>query len=305
MRGRVRPPERAPGQGELVGLATASGRTLAVEVREPRGLPRGTVVLAHAMMVSRSTFDRPAGAGLASFLVERGLRTVALDFRGHGGSGPGAADGADWSYDDLVREDVAAVCAAARDRWPKTPLTIVGHSLGGHVALAAAGTSALDVDRIVAVAANVWMPSHEPDRALRARKAASIAALAGTVRVVGRFPTRALGMGTDDEARTYFEQLVACWRNDAWTSRDGDVDYAASLASIRCPVLAVASVGDGLLCTPAAALRFLDRVPPSLVRYELVCRAADGGPAPGHMQLVTTRAAEAGWRRMADFCLGT
>src|SRR5882672_10499398 len=89
--------------GEIISLATASGRSLAVEIREPRTTAAGTAVLLHSMMVSRRIWNSPREQGVVSALNEAGLRTLSLDFRGHGDSGPSASKGGKWSYDDLVR----------------------------------------------------------------------------------------------------------------------------------------------------------------------------------------------------------
>src|SRR4051812_17213988 len=98
-----------PGDGsEEIEIHTSDGRALRATVREPRMRVRGVVVLAHAMMARRIEFERPRGKGLARFLAEHGWRTIAFDFRGHGDSGPGAAEGATWTYDDLVDRDLPA-----------------------------------------------------------------------------------------------------------------------------------------------------------------------------------------------------
>src|SRR4051812_43694673 len=122
---------------EVIALKTASGWSLAVEVREPLGPVRGTAILLHSMMASRRIWNSPREQGVAGFFNERGLRTLALDFRGHGESGPVASNGGTWRYDDIVREDVPALCHAARERWPNDRVTLVGHSLGGHASIAA------------------------------------------------------------------------------------------------------------------------------------------------------------------------
>jgi predicted alpha/beta hydrolase len=169
-------------------------------VREPEGRLVGVAVLAHAMFARRTEFERPAGSGLAPFLANRGWRTIAFDFRGHGDSGPSAADGGSWSYDDLVLGDLPAVVLCARDRAKRVPVAVVGHSLGGHVALASQGIGRIGADAIVAIASNVWMRSLEPSRMRWALKRAMLEAIEGVCARRGYFPARALRLGSDDEA---------------------------------------------------------------------------------------------------------
>ena len=99
-------------------LTTASGASLAVEVRDPPRA-RSTAILLHSSMASRRIWNAPKGAGFAALLEEHGVRTLALDFRGHGESGTPAARGGRWNFDDLARDDLPALCRAARERWPR------------------------------------------------------------------------------------------------------------------------------------------------------------------------------------------
>ena len=282
---------------EQLEIRTEDGHALRADVREP---PRkklvGVVVLAHAMFARKSEFERPDGNGVAHFFAERGWRTIAFDFRGHGDSGPRAQAGATWTYDDLVQRDMPAVVACARARSKKLPVIVVGHSLGGHVALAAQGMGVLGADAIVAVAANVWIRALEPSRARWLVKRATLAAIDAVCRRRGYFPARALRMGSDDESAAYFAAFERFARTGTWGTDDGRIDYLASLADVRVPVRAIASDGDLVNCHPACAALLLARVGGAMC-FDRVRRSDDGGRAPGHMELVTTLRARSAWER--------
>jgi predicted alpha/beta hydrolase len=268
-----------------VELRTRDGWSLRADVHEPAREPVGVAVLAHAMMARRTSFDR---AGVARFFVDRGWRVVAFDFRGHGDSGPRAQEGGSWSYDDLVRHDLPAVFAFARGRdRKKRRIVLVGHSLGAHVALAAQGASLVAFDAIVSLGANLWLRQDEPSLRRWVVKRALIAAVVATCRRLGRFPARALRLGSDDEARAYFEDLDRCVRTGRWTSADGSVDYLAGLAEVRVPVLQVVGEADRLACPPESGARFVSRCGG---RHELL-RA----PGVDHMGLVTSEAMRGTW----------
>jgi alpha-beta hydrolase superfamily lysophospholipase len=97
----------------------------------PDGEPRGGVAIVHgAGSAKESHFDFARVARAA------GLAAVAFDLRGHGESG-GRLDG-------RVLDDVAAIASLV----PR-PLALRGSSLGGYVALLAAGH--LDADAVVAI----------------------------------------------------------------------------------------------------------------------------------------------------------
>ncbi|MGO9836865.1 MAG: alpha/beta fold hydrolase [Polyangiaceae bacterium] len=287
--------ERGAPRVEEIEVRTRDGWSLRTDVHEPLDAPVGVAVLAHAFMARRTEFDRPRDSGFAPFLVGLGWRVVAFDFRAHGDSGPLAHQGGDYGYDDLVTRDIPAVCAFARSRArSRLPLVVVGHSLGGHVALAAQGTGAIDVDAVVGFGASPWLPELEPSRSRWVVKRAILAATLGVTRRVGRLPARALGRGSDDEPRACVEDFSRFARTGAWTSADGRVDYLASLANVRVPVLSVVSEGDRLECVPACAERLLARTggPKDIVRIE---RRDDGSRPPGHMGLVTSGRVRRAW----------
>jgi predicted alpha/beta hydrolase len=283
---------------ETLDVRTADGWSLRADVREPKQVPIGVVVLAHALMARRSEFDRPSGAGLASFLVERGWRVVAFDFRGHGDSGPAPHEGASFGYDDFVTRDWPAIADFARScAVRKRPPVLLGHSLGGHTALAAQGTGAIEGHAIVGLGAAPWLPQFEPSRAQWAAKRAAFAAAVAVCRRVGRFPARALRVGSDDVSRGCFEDFERFARTGAWTSADGRVDYLASLGRVRVPVLQVVSEGDRRECRPECGERLaaLCGGPHEVLR---ITSADDGGRPPGHMGMVISRRVRGTWDRV-------
>jgi pimeloyl-ACP methyl ester carboxylesterase len=187
---------------EEIEIRASDGTTLRAEVEEPGEL-RATAVLAHTIPGRRSAFGRRDAPGLAQALAERGFRTIAFDFRGE-------------RYDDLVRTDLPAVVAAARARADGKPVVVVGHALGGHVALGAQGSGRIDVDGIVAI--GVCHPSAR-----------------------SRLVRRAAGRTLEIAASRF-----------AWARMLAAVDLEA-LSSVRVPVAAVVAKRDRLLCPPHAA----------------------------------------------------
>lgn len=288
----------APAQVESLDVRTQDGWSLRVDVRESRPSPVGVAVLAHALMARRSEFERPAGDGLGSFLAERGWRVVSFDFRGHGDSAPSAREGGRFGYDVFVTDDLPAVCEFARSEVGRgLPLVVLGHSLGGHVALAAQGSGAIQADALATVAATMWLRELDPSYLRWWTKRATVEAMLALSRRVGYFPARAIRLGSDDESLALIEDIAKVVRSGAWTSASGRVDYLSSLSRVRVPVMQILSENDKFECDPESGARFAMRcgARPEIVR---VARADDGGEPPTHMGLVTSGTIRGVWSQV-------
>lgn len=265
------------------------------------GAAIGVAVLAHALMARRGAFDRPKGAGFAPFLAARGWCVVAFDFRGHGESRPpDAASATSFGYDDLVARDLPAVFDFAGWRAREgLPVVAIGHSLGGHVTLAALATNAVRADAAVALGAAPWIPELEPSMRRWWLKRAIVTAMLAVARRSGRFPARALRLGSDDEPQTFVADLERFARTGRWASAEG-VDYLGALSRLHIPVLSVVSEGDRLECRPACGVRLATRLGASSDVLRVTCGDEDSR-APDHMGILTNGRARSTWARMEEW----
>lgn len=263
----------------------------------PTGTARGLVIAGHAMMVDRRTY-RPGRRGLAHTLVDAGFRVLLPDLRGHGRSGPTPREGGDWSYDQLVA-DTGVFVDLARELAPQLPVVLLGHSLFAHTSLAWLGQNpAAPVAAHVGLAMDVWMRTCEPSRARWLVKRTTMSAAAAIATLAGYLPSARVGLGSMDEAASYWADITRGVRSGVWHGRDG-VDYHAGLAAIRCPCLHVVSAGDRLLAHPAAALRLTTAIP-ERTTWELGTDPAFADLRPDHMGLLTG-ASEPLWRALATW----
>jgi oxygen-independent coproporphyrinogen-3 oxidase len=262
--------------------------------------PRAVAVVGHAMMVDRRTLDRPRGRGLVSHLSSRGVAVVCADLRGHGQSGPRAEQGGRWCYDDLVEGDVPALVAFARAQFPGLPLTCVGHSLFGHAALGhLCRHPDAAIDKLVLIACNYT----HPEWGLRALadKGSLIVLMSAFTRLFGRFPTRRLKLGSDDESAPFIDDFVRGVRTRDWRARDG-FSYAEARARVNRPIFAIAGAGDRVLAPPPEARSLVSSCP--RVEFHTVGRRTGLPFDPGHMTLVLDERARPAWDQIADFILG-
>jgi predicted alpha/beta hydrolase len=269
-----------PGQHDELEARTADGVTLRIDRRAARGERRGAVLCLHAMMTDGRYFGARREGTFAAALAEAGLDVYVADLRGHGRSVPPHAGEGDWSFDDLVEQDLPALVTAVSTHagLPQSELAILGHSLGGLVTCAALGTQRIVSPRVlVLVATSVWLGETPGRRAL-------MRAYRGVTALFGRAPIRALRVGTADESVTYVEQLTGWSRSGRWTSLSG-VDYLAQLATITTPTFAFAGATDWM-CRPFDAETIANRIrtcsPVRVVGTQL------GDPLdPDHFQLFT------------------
>ncbi|HEU4539323.1 MAG TPA: hypothetical protein VFS00_34620, partial [Polyangiaceae bacterium] len=122
---------------------------------------------------------------------------------GSGDAAPeGGAAGA-WSFDGLVRGDLAAVGETLRGRFDG-PLVLVGHGLGGLAACASAGSGALEPDALVLFGVNVWLPGLDASPLRRLLKA-SLLTRGPAAKLLGRAPSD--GAPGSDPFRALLESM--------------------------------------------------------------------------------------------------
>ena len=108
----------------------SQGAALAARLDTPDTPPRAWAVFAHCFTCSK---DTKAAAHIARALAEAGFGVLRFDFTGLGGSG---GDFANTHFSSNVDDLVAAADWLREQHGP--PALLVGHSLGGAAALAAA-----------------------------------------------------------------------------------------------------------------------------------------------------------------------
>lgn len=104
------------------------GESLAGTVHEPKGAPRGQVVLVHGLLSRALEFGE-----VPARLAEKGYRVFALDQRGFGASGGPRGI----ITQERATADVLAAAAWLRKDHPEAPIALIGHSMGALFALRA------------------------------------------------------------------------------------------------------------------------------------------------------------------------
>ena len=144
-------------------VETTGGLQIAFRVWRPDGDPKGIVVIVPGFNSHSGYYDGVAGA-----LVARGLSVYAVDLRGRG-----LSDGERFYVDRLKDyvDDVGAVAAFVREREPRLPTFLLGHSAGGVVACLYALEHQSDLSGLICESFAYRLPA--PDFALAVLKGLS------------------------------------------------------------------------------------------------------------------------------------
>ena len=109
--------------------------------------PRAVLLCLHAYGDYRRSF-RLAGPWFA----HHGIEVIAYDQRGFGETGSRGT----WPGAEVLIQDFSDAVTAVRDRFPETPIYVLGESMGASVALTGlASGEAMDVDRLIVAAPGV------------------------------------------------------------------------------------------------------------------------------------------------------
>ncbi|MFG2068839.1 alpha/beta fold hydrolase [Micromonospora tulbaghiae] len=211
------------------------GARIGVQVYpEPSGPPGAPVVLIWPAMGVRARYYRPFAAALR----DAGLAVIVADLRGTGESTPAPSRACRYGYQEMAA-DIGAVLDALKPRLDGRTRLLLGHSLGGQVAVlhqALHDDGRVDGLALVAVGLPWW-------RRYPGRRGWGVLpytqGIAATARLLGVWP--GWGFGGRQAAG-----VIRDWAHTARTGRfpalDG-VDTEAAVRRIRTPVLAV-SVDD-------------------------------------------------------------
>ena len=114
-------------------LTSSDSCTLFVNHWFAQAPPKGVMMIAHGMAEHSARYER-----LATVLVEHGYEVYALDLRGHGRTAQQGLKGhfADQEGWAKVVNDLDCLQRHIRIKHPKTPLFLMGHSMGSYIAQA-------------------------------------------------------------------------------------------------------------------------------------------------------------------------
>lgn len=131
----------------------SDGTELVAQTWLPSGKVKANLLLLHGFNEYPGAFDE-----VGQSFAKQGVAVWSYDQRGFGRSPYRGL----WSNSERMAEDTRELTQLLRKLHPKQPLYVAGTSMGGAVALLAAGSGDLNADGIILLAPAVWISDTQP-----------------------------------------------------------------------------------------------------------------------------------------------
>jgi len=222
---------------------------------------------------------------LARASAATGVAVVLHEWRGIGSSNRRASRHCNWSYRQLLLDDLPAGMAQLDQRWPQARRWVGGHSLGGQVAMLYASLHPRAFAGLLLVASGspYW-------RRFRHGWLIGLAYVVAPVlaRWVGHLPGRRIGFG-GNEARGVIDDWARSGRSGRYAAKGMPQDFEAQLAAVQLPVLALRLKEDWL--GPQASLEWLlGKLGAGIRQIEVISRDDLAGVPADHFSWMKTPA---------------
>lgn len=285
--GRVQEQVEAQAAAAPVSVAfDSSGHRLEGALFAPPDAPTAAVVLHPATGVPQSYY-----AKFARWLstAERAA-VLTYDYRDFGRSGNGDMRASRASMSDWGIHDQSAALDWLSQRYPTTPIWVLGHSLGAQYVAWHRG--AHRIERIIAVASG---PAHFLRHPLRfLPQVVLFWFLAGPplTRIMGYLPGKLIGLGADLPARVYWQ-----WRRWCLSSGFNRKDWGVAIPhpdlNAVTARLTLVAISDDVFIPPATVRRLAEFYPKAKSRFIEIDPKSIGQRHIGHLKLFSERCSDA------------
>lgn len=200
--------------------------------------PRAVVVIVPAMGVAARFYDRFAEA-----LNQHDLQVFVTELRGIGSSSVRAKRGVAFGYHELVEDDLVRAVDEARARSGSLPIHVLGHSLGGHLAILFGGLHRDAVASSIVVAGGTPWFMNWP-LPMRAKVLFGSTVMRGVGLALGHVPGDKLGFG-GRESNGVVREWARFVRTNRLEPRGYDrAELARAMEASTIPLLGVSLEGD-------------------------------------------------------------
>jgi predicted alpha/beta hydrolase len=242
----------------------ALGRGLVVVEHGIRVPGQATIVFLPALGVPIAYYEP-----LLSAWAQGGRHVVAAETRGMPSSSPRHLRRAPFGYQQLIRHDLPRLVETIGDGRHM----IVGHSLGGQLALLGAASRVIDPTAVVTIATGTSSVARTSPLRARALRHAQITIVRSVSALLGYWPGDVLGFG-GRQPRTLMRDWSFEARYGRYRLHGQQTDYEVALRDLPQPALLVAIEGDQMI-SPASVDHLAARLPGDLRAQIVSAGAAD------------------------------
>lgn len=220
--------------------------------------PRGIALLLPAMGVAAGYYSK-----FAESLAGRGMAAAVLERRGEGEHGTKPAPGVDFGYQQLLG-DLDVALQSLRNEYPGLPVILLGHSIGGHIAMLQLALKPRSVDAVALIATAT--PHHAPYQgAARWKVRLGTRMIRVLSSALGYYPGHRIGFG-GLQPKTLMREWTDMARSGRYTLDGSALDIEAALKGVSIPALALAIEGDEV-APPRACAPIADKLPKDQVNW--------------------------------------
>ncbi|WP_433627700.1 alpha/beta hydrolase family protein [Nocardia sp. CA-120079] len=210
--------------------------------------PRPVVVMVPGLGVPAGYYEL-----FAQELAARGFDAAIGELRGTGDSRPRPSAASTFGYHELASVDFPAIFSVVRDRFPDSTPYLLGHSMGGQLAVLYASRIRGRLGGLILIASGT--PYHRGFRGISGPgMLAGTAVMSLTANLAGFWPGDRISLGGFGRQS---KVLMSDWARLARTGRfvpvDADIDYEERIARLKLPVLSITMTGDDLTPSSSAA----------------------------------------------------
>lgn len=282
--------ERSTGGGSVaaVTLLTDDGFPIAATRHKAEGRRKGIMLVAPATGVAQRYY-----ASFAKHFAGEGWDVLTWDWRGVADSRHGVASGdLRLSMRAWGTEDLTAAIAWADRRAPDAPVVLVGHSFGGHAVGLARNASRLDALILVA-SQHGWLGHWSLPQQLVLLPWWWLV-VPGLTRLVGRLPSRQLGLGEDLPRGVALEWARWCRSREFLGTWQGH-------AALTVPILAYSFDDDRIAPHRAAAALLREYRGATRIQHRQLSRGELGHRRVGHFGFFRAGVVPGLWQECAGF----
>ena len=230
-------------RAEVTVVLTPSGYSLPLTLFRAVESPEETSLLLLPALGMAASFYQP----IAEALARQGIHTVLMEQRGHGNSSLRASHRCDFGFREWLEEDIPISIEWVRTQCPGTTITLMGHSLGGHLATCYLGLHANNPsapERLVLTACGTpWAGAYQ--RKLRWQIRLLRHLIPPLTLILGYFPGDLLGFGGREARR-----LMRDWRRivpaNRYSAEGMEQDLDAGITRYRGSVLGIRFESDAM-----------------------------------------------------------